>query len=105
MEIDRRLFIASLGGASAVAVMDTETRAESLEDYMSGMLDQAQQPQKFATVAELDGQIETRAYRRGAGSIFIAGMGYVVALEAVEALKAVGARSPSASRRGRSMKG
>ena len=57
--------------------MDPETRAESLEDYMSGILDQERQPQKFPTVAELDAQIETRAYRRGAGNIFIAGMGHV----------------------------
>ncbi len=77
MEIDRRLFIASLGGAAAVAAMDPEARAESLEDYMSDMLDQAQQLQQFPTVAELDAQIETRAFRRGAGSVFIAGTGHV----------------------------
>lgn len=80
MEIDRRLFFASLGGAAAVAAMDHETRAESLEHYMSDMLDapaEPQQGQKFPTVAELEGQIETRGYRRGAGSIFVAGSGHV----------------------------
>ena len=34
MEIDRRAFIASLGGAAAVAAMDHEAKAEALEHYM-----------------------------------------------------------------------
>ena len=77
MEIDRRLFIASLGGAAAVAGMDPEARAESLEHYMSDLLDEPQDAQKFPTVAELDAQIETRGFRRGAGSVFIAGTGHI----------------------------
>jgi len=77
MEIDRRLFIAGLGGAAAVATMDPEARAEALEDYMSDMLEAADDKPKFPTVAELDAQIETRAFRRGAGSVFIAGRGNV----------------------------
>lgn len=84
MEIDRRLFIASLGGAAAVAGMDHEARAEALEDYMSDQLELAldapsdDDPKvKFPTVAELDGQIETRGFRRGAGGVFVAGRGNV----------------------------
>jgi len=84
MEVDRRLFIASLGGASAVALMSHEARAEALEHYMSDLLDDApadDNPKpKFPTVAELDGQIETRPFRRGGGSIFIAGRGNVTKL-------------------------
>ena len=73
MEVDRRAFIASLGGAAAVSLMDHEAKAEALEHYMEEKLDEmvaAQQPEKFPTVAEIEAQIETRPFRRGAGSVF-----------------------------------
>src|ERR1044071_4378607 len=76
MEIDRRAFIASLGGAAAVAAMDHEAKAEALEHYMEDQLDeqvaanQGGQPEKFPTVAEIEAQIETRPFRRGTGSVF-----------------------------------
>src|SRR3954469_5630033 len=73
MEVDRRVFIASLGGAAVVATMDHEAKAEALEHYMEDKLDEmvaAQQPEKFPTVAEIESQITTRPYRRGAGSVF-----------------------------------
>ena len=76
MEIDRRAFIASLGGAAAVAAMDHEAKAEALEHYMEDQLDeqvaanQGGQPEKFPTVAEIEAQIETRPYRRGTGGVF-----------------------------------
>src|SRR5579863_10047002 len=79
MEIDRRLFIASLGGAAAVATMDHEARAEAIEDYMSDQLDglDDETKPKFPKVADIEAQIETRDYRRGAGSVFVAGRGNV----------------------------
>src|SRR3954454_22420554 len=73
MEVDRRAFIASLGGVAAVNLMDHEAKAEALEHYMEDKLDEmvaAQQPEKFTTVAEIEAQIETRPFRRGAGSVF-----------------------------------
>jgi hypothetical protein len=76
MEIDRRAFIASLGGAAAVAAMDHEAKAEALEHYMEDQLDQqvaanqGGQPEKFPTVAEIEAQIETRPFRRGTGGVF-----------------------------------
>src|SRR5258708_859405 len=73
MEVDRRVFIASLGGVAAVNLMDHEAKAEALEHYMEDKLDEmvaAQQPEKFPTVAEIEAQIETRPYRRGAGDVF-----------------------------------
>jgi hypothetical protein len=100
LEVDRRLFIASLGGAAAVAAMDHEARAESLEDYMAQQLDQqgeqAGQSQgppkspastagKFPTVAELEAQIESRATRRGAGDVFVGRGGHVKKLEPMPA--------------------
>lgn len=85
MEIDRRTLIASLGGAAAVSLMSDEAKADALEDYLSQQLDteaEAQQsaensavkqPAKFPTVAELESQIESRNWRRGAGGLFVAG--------------------------------
>src|ERR1700687_3122424 len=84
MEIDRRAFIASLGGPAAVALMDHEAKAEALEHYMEDKLDEmvaAQQPEKFPTVAEIEAQIETRPFRRGAGSVFTSNRGNVQKLE------------------------
>jgi len=102
LEVDRRLFIASLGGAAAVAAMDHEARAESLEEYMSEQLEQAQNggqcqggavsssaassdgtkpPEKFPTVAELEAQNEGRAVRRGAGDVFVGRAGHTKKLD------------------------
>src|SRR5579862_8827098 len=80
MEIDRRKFFASIGGAAAVASMTHEARAEALEHYMSDMLDEPEDDDtkpKFPTVAELEAQIETRPYRRGTGGVFVSGRGNV----------------------------
>jgi hypothetical protein len=80
MEIDRRAFIASLGGVAAVKLMDHEARADALEDYCIEKLDEAvaatqgQQP-TYPTVAELEAQITTRTSRRGTGSLFVASGG------------------------------
>ena len=91
MEIDRRAFISSIGGASAVALMSHEERADALEHYMMEKLDealdgeagalqgQAGQPgEKYPTMAEIEAQIETRGIRRGAGSLFTARQGQMV---------------------------
>ena len=77
MEIDRRSFIAGLGGVAAVSAMSSEAKADALEHYMEDRLDAEvalQQggaaPAKFPTAAEIESQIETRHYRRGAGNLF-----------------------------------
>jgi hypothetical protein len=89
MEIDRRLFIASLGGAAAVSAMSSEARADALEDYMSQQLDNAaaanQGKEKFPTVRELEAEIETRKYRRGAGTLFVSPVANVRKLEPLPA--------------------
>jgi hypothetical protein len=79
-EIDRRAFIASLGGTAAVGLMSHEARADALEDYSIHKLDEvvAQQgsgqsagsQERFPTAAELDAQIDGRPYRRGVGNLF-----------------------------------
>ena len=87
MEIDRRAFIASLGGAAAVAGMDSEAKADAIEHYMEEQLDeqvaaaQGGQPEKFPTVAEIEARIEQSNVRRGAGSLFASNRGNVKKLE------------------------
>jgi hypothetical protein len=74
MEIDRRRFIASLGGTAAVALMSHEARAEALEEYMVEQLNAGGAPTqaaKFPTVEQVEANIETRHYRRGVGSLFL----------------------------------
>lgn len=77
LNIDRRAFIASLGGAAAVSLMTHEARADALEHYLGERL-YAQVEDgpggsgtSFPTAAELTAQIPTRHYRRGTGGLFI----------------------------------
>jgi hypothetical protein len=70
IQIDRRHFIAGLGGTAAVAKMSHEARAEALEEYMIERLNPPQSGQ-FPTSAEVEAQITTRHYRRGAGNLFL----------------------------------
>jgi hypothetical protein len=80
-EIDRRAFIASLGGVAVVARMDHEARAEALEAFTESTLDDlvaqnqggaaAPQAEKFPTVAELEEQNAARTTRRGVGNLFV----------------------------------
>src|SRR6185436_8645745 len=72
MQIDRRHFIASLGGATAVSQMSHEAKAEALEAYMIQQLNPPSTPaKKFPKAAEIEAQIETRSYRRGVGNLFL----------------------------------
>jgi hypothetical protein len=49
MEINRRLFIASLGGTAAVALMTSEQKANALEAYMEETLNEAVAGQQRGT--------------------------------------------------------
>ena len=40
MEIDRELFVANLGGAAQVALMNSEAKADALEDFMMERLNE-----------------------------------------------------------------
>ena len=78
LDLDRRAFIASLGGAAAVAAMGHEARADALEAYMEERLYAQAEGQSgggsagsFPTVAEIEAAIPTRHYRRGAGNLFV----------------------------------
>jgi hypothetical protein len=87
LEIDRRGFIASLGGAAAVGLLSHEARADALEEALLAQLNDTQGAAarvaaaaanpgaasgeaRFPTAAEIEAQIPTRHYRRGAGALF-----------------------------------
>ena len=67
-QLDRRAFVASLGGAAVVAAMSPEARADALEDHLHAAI--GPEAKKFPSVAEVNAQINTRTFRRGAGKIF-----------------------------------
>jgi len=80
MDIDRKTFLDSLGGAEGVKRMDDEARADALESNMMSELNSAiaakksgvaQPPKKYPTVAEVEAQIETRPYRAGVGFMMV----------------------------------
>ena len=78
MELDRQKVINALGGPDAVEAMNSEARAEALEGFLSDQLDASVAarfgaPAKASTVAELESQIEGRAFRRGVGTLFAVG--------------------------------
>ena len=76
MEIDRKAFLASLGGAAALNMMSDEAKADALEEHMMFQLSRATPnggstgATKFPTAAEIEAQIETRTFRRGVGNLF-----------------------------------
>jgi len=88
MEIDRKAFFASMGGAAAVGAMSHEAKADALEHYMLMQLNAAN-AKKFPKAADIEAEIETRPYRRGAGNLFIATKGNVKRLEPMPAKPAL----------------
>ena len=80
MEIDRRAFLDSLGGAEAVNRMDSEARADALEHHMLSELNRTidrnksgdqKEAKKYPTAAEVEAQIETRPFRQCAGFLVV----------------------------------
>jgi len=79
MSIDRRTFIASVGGSAAFALMTPSEKADALEAQMQQRLNEAstQTSGKFPTVADIEAQIEKGPVRSGVGNIFVARRGNV----------------------------
>ena len=71
MEINRRAFVAGLGGASALALMTNEQKANALENHMEEQLNEAV-AKKYPTMSDLQEQQAdlSRPARRGAGKLF-----------------------------------
>ena len=71
MDIDRRAFLASVGGLAVVEALDDEAKAEALEHYMMDMLDGHE-----ADGLIIGGEAQVAAapadasIRRGAGNLF-----------------------------------
>jgi hypothetical protein len=68
--LDRRTFIAGLGGAAAVSLMSHEARADALEATLVAQTTSAPAREVFPTVAQIEAQIPTRTWRRGTGGLF-----------------------------------
>ena len=91
LAVDRRAFLATLGGAAVVSRMSHEARADALEDFSIHTLDEAVAaaqrgqnpgaPERFPTAAELEARIEGSRSRRGVGNLFLAGNRGVTRLE------------------------
>ncbi len=76
LNIDRRTFLAGLGGAAAVAQMSHEAKADALEAALmaqaaSGPASLPSGAGKWPSVAELEAEIPTRKWRRGTGFLFL----------------------------------
>lgn len=70
MDIDRRAFIASLGGMAVVERMDSETKAEALEHYMVERLDEGLSGDVELVNAQVVPSPPESTVRRGVGSLF-----------------------------------
>jgi hypothetical protein len=82
MKLDRKVFLAGLGGVTVADTLDSEDKADALEDYMSDALDAAIRADSGAsdaapaakkrvpTASEIEAQIPTRTFRRGVGNLF-----------------------------------
>jgi len=78
MEVDRQNVIESLGGPRATEGMDSESKAEALERYLSDQLNtqafaRLGAPARPMTVRELEEQIDKRPIHRGIGTLFASG--------------------------------
>ncbi len=70
MDIDRRAFIASLGGLAIVEAMDSETKAEALEHYMVDKLDESATSGLTLGEEQIVPSAPDATVRRGVGSLF-----------------------------------
>jgi hypothetical protein len=75
LPLDRREFIAALGGTAAVSLMSHEARADALEHALAGAAagPAVMATAKFPTMAELEAQIPDLPRRRGTGSLLFPG--------------------------------
>lgn len=76
LPLDRRAFIASLGGVTAVGLMSHEAKADALETALMAQAasmtsNTAPRSEKFPSAADLEAQIPTRSWRRGTGFLFL----------------------------------
>jgi hypothetical protein len=74
MEIDRDDFIASQGGIAQIRRMNSEAKADALEEYMQQQLTPAG---NMPRMSDVEARIATRPYRRGVGNLFVAAEGNV----------------------------
>ena len=79
MNLDRRQLLASLGGATVVARMSDEAKADALEHHLIARTNAT--AAAFPTAREIEEQIATRPRRKGVGNLFVSDQGNVKLLE------------------------
>lgn len=84
MSVDRRAFMASVGGGAAFALLGPSGKADALEAYQQQLLNEASGARsaagaagQYPSVAELAAQIDKAPVRRGVGNLFAARVGNV----------------------------
>ena len=87
-DLDRRAFIAALGGAAAVSLMSDEARADALEGHLMAQAGSVTvnpaavaTAEKFPTMAEIEADVPNHPTRKGAGNLFVARAGNVPRLD------------------------
>ena len=82
-DLDRRAFIAALGGAAAVSLMSDEAKADALESHLMAQASAPEAPAagKFPTMAEIEADVPNHPTRKGTGNLFAARAGNVPRLE------------------------
>jgi predicted HD phosphohydrolase len=80
IDLDRRTFIVSLGGAAAVAAMSHDAKADALDEALAQAMKPAAKPAfqptpgvpagTFPSVEQVTAAITRRPYRRGVGVLF-----------------------------------
>src|ERR1700743_2848929 len=85
MQVEKGLFLESLGGEEAARKLDPEAKADAIEDFLANQLkaagapvgDSANGDKHYPTAAQVEERIETRPYRMGAGFLFVSHNGNV----------------------------
>lgn len=70
MEVDRRLFLASVGSMAALEALSPEARAEAVEHFLIEQLDASAASDEDATKARLEFYDPERSVPRGSGRLF-----------------------------------
>jgi hypothetical protein len=85
MEIDREAFLDSLGGAVGARDLNSEAKADAIEDFLTLQLKKvgastANGEKHYPTVADIGNRVSNKPFRNGAGFLFASYTGNVAKL-------------------------
>jgi hypothetical protein len=82
--VDKEAFLESLGGEEAAGELNSEARADAIEDFLANQLKAAGAPadrsngeKNYPTAQQVEDRIETKPFRMGAGFLFTSHNGNV----------------------------